>query len=178
LSKEYVFVDGPPPYDDAVVNVDMDDDDAIGVVSTVMLFESAPDVLVIIGDDDCSSIGDRPLYTLARPYWSFIPESTHRQRTTTCILISPLSLLLPITPAVVGLRPDTFLGLPDLLSESSAPLFPPVVDVEVEIEGIAGWTNDDGLAGTFEGGAMDEPEAEGALEPVGRVVVGLFSMLT
>lgn len=63
LSKGYVFVVGAwddPPYEEAVVNVD-DEDETSGVVSIVMFFDTAPSVLVINGDILANSCGDRPL---------------------------------------------------------------------------------------------------------------------
>lgn len=62
LSKGYVFVDGAcaPPYDDAVVKEDKEEE-AMGVVSTVMAFASAPSVVVITGEEAASSCDDRPL---------------------------------------------------------------------------------------------------------------------
>ena len=57
LSNGYVLVVGAcddPPYADAVVKVD-DDEDAIGVVSIEICFDTAPVVDVIRGDIDTSS---------------------------------------------------------------------------------------------------------------------------
>jgi len=78
LSKGYVLVVGAcddPPYEEAVVNVD-EEDEASGVVSIVIFLETAPSVEVINGDMLASSCGDRPLSisyllrTLSRTYLS------------------------------------------------------------------------------------------------------------
>ena len=61
LSKGYVLVVGPPPpYEEAVVNADRDDE-AEGVVSIVIAFASAPSVVVMTGDAAASSWELRPL---------------------------------------------------------------------------------------------------------------------
>lgn len=63
LSNGYVLVVGAcddPPYEEAVVNDDRDDE-ASGVVSIVMAFDTAPSVVVINGDILATSCGDRPL---------------------------------------------------------------------------------------------------------------------
>jgi hypothetical protein len=63
LSNGYVFVVGAcddPPYEEAVVNVD-NDEDTRGVVSIVIAFDTAPSVVVINGDMLATSCGDRPL---------------------------------------------------------------------------------------------------------------------
>jgi hypothetical protein len=67
LSNGYVFVVGAcddPPYEEAVVNVD-DEDETSGVVSIVMFLDTAPSVLVINGDMLASSCGDRPLQIIS-----------------------------------------------------------------------------------------------------------------
>ena len=52
LSNGYVLVEGAcdPPYEEAVVNVAREDE-VNGVVSTVMFLPSAPEVVVMIGED-------------------------------------------------------------------------------------------------------------------------------
>lgn len=49
-----------PPYEEAVVNVD-EEDEARGVVSIVIFLDTAPSVEVINGDILANSCGDRPL---------------------------------------------------------------------------------------------------------------------
>jgi hypothetical protein len=49
-----------PPYDDAVVKLAMDDE-AIGVVATVIALDIAPEVDVMTGEACESSIAERPL---------------------------------------------------------------------------------------------------------------------
>jgi hypothetical protein len=79
LSKGYVLVVGAcddPPYEEAVVNVD-EEDEASGVVSIVIFFDTAPSVEAINGDILASSCGDRPLSIsyLLRIFLSHIPQS-------------------------------------------------------------------------------------------------------
>lgn len=54
------MVGPPPPYDDAVVNPERDDE-AIGVVSTMTDLHTGPVVVVMIGDAEATSCDDRPL---------------------------------------------------------------------------------------------------------------------
>ena len=61
-----MVVGPPPPYDDAVVKPDKDDE-AIGVVSTVTALHIGPVVVVMIGEAEATSCVDRPLSSARKP---------------------------------------------------------------------------------------------------------------